>query len=72
MFSIIDLYICAIRNTIFTLSIGTYLLTILLLKFEIVPSTTSSCFYNIAVCMANSVGPDQMCSTASDLDLNCL
>ena len=38
MFSIIDLYTCAIRNTIFTLSIGTYLLTILLLKFEIVPS----------------------------------
>ena len=61
-------------NTVFTLSIGTpYLLTILVVMFEIVHSTTSWCLYNIAGCMANSVDPDQMPrSAASDLGLHCL
>ena len=56
-------------GTIFTLSIGTpYLLTILVLKFEIVHSTTID-----IVCMAKSVDPDQMPhSAASDLGLHCL
>ena len=57
----------------FTLSIGTpYLLTILVLKFEIVPSSTC-CVLNITECMANSVDPDQMPhSGASDLGQHCL
>ena len=62
---------------LFTLSIGTpYLLTILVLKFEIVHSTTSlmylkyCCMYT---CIANSVDPDQMpLAAASDLGLHCL
>ena len=54
---------------IFTLSIGKpYLLTILVLNFEIVHSTILW-----SVCMANSVDPDQMPhSAASDLGLHCL
>ena len=60
--------------TLFTLSIGMlYLLTILVLKCEIVNSTTSWCVLNIAVCIAISVDPDQMPhSAASDLGLHCL
>ena len=43
------------------MSIGTpYLLTRLVLKFEIVHSTTSLSIKNIAACMANNVDPDQM------------
>ena len=50
-----------------------YLLTIFVLKFEIIHSSTSWCVYNIAVCMANSVDPDQMLqNVASDLGLHCL
>ena len=49
------------KAAIFTPSIGTpYLLTIPVLKFEIVHSTTSFCVKNIAACIANSVDPDQM------------
>ena len=59
------------KTTEFILSIGTpYLLTILVLKFEIVHSTTSCCVSNIALSMANSVDPDQTPhSVASDLGL---
>ena len=54
-------------STIFALSIGTlYLLTILVLKFEIVHTTvlkfeivhTTNEYKSIAVCMANSLDPD--------------
>ena len=60
--------------TIITLSIGTsYLLTILLIKFEVVHFTTSCCVYSIALCMANSLNLDQTPrSAASDLGLHCL
>ena len=59
---------------VFTQSIGThYVLTILVLKFEVVHSTTSSYVQNIAVCMANSGDPDQMPhSAAYDLGPHCL
>ena len=36
-----------------------YILTILVLEFEIVHSTTRSCSENIAVGIANNVDPDQ-------------
>ena len=50
------------KHTILTQSIGRpYLLTIHVLKFEIVHSTTSWCVQNIAVCMANSVDPVRPC-----------
>ena len=57
-----------------TLSIGTpYLLTIHVLKFEIVHSTTTRCVQNIALCVVNGVDPDQsLHSVASDLSLHCL
>ena len=60
-------------TTVFTVSIETsYLLTILVLKFETVHSTTSQCV-NIVVCMVNRVDPDQTPhSAASDLGLHCL
>ena len=60
-------------SIVFTLSIGTpYLRTMFILKFEIVHSITSCCVLNIAVCMANSVDPDQMPhSAASDQGLHC-
>ena len=46
---------------IFSISIRTpYLLTILVLKFEIVHSTVRCCVLNIAICMAKSVEHDQM------------
>ena len=63
-----------IMSIVFTLSIGTpYRHTMLLLKFEILHSITSCCVLNIAVCMANSVDPDQMPhSAASDQGLHCL
>ena len=63
-----------IQCTIFALNIGTpYLLTILVLNFEIVNSTSSWCVKNIAVCMANIVDPDQTPYTAaSDLHLHCM
>ena len=52
--------------TVFTLSIGTpYLLTILVLKFEIIHSTITWCVLNIAVCMANSVDPNQTPGSAA-------
>ena len=61
--------------TIFTLSIGTsYPLTctILVLKFEIVHSTTCLCVLKYC-CMYGSVDPDQTPhSEASDLGLHCL
>ena len=48
-----------LEPTVYTLSIGTpYLLTILVLKLEIVHSTTSWCVENLPVCMANSIDPD--------------
>ena len=51
---------------VFTLSIGTtYLLTILVLKCETVHSTACICVLNIAVCMANSVDPDQKVYSAA-------
>ena len=59
----------------FTLSIGTpYLLTIFVLKFKIVHSTTSQDVSKIiAGCMANSVDPDQMLHfVAADQVLHCL
>ena len=60
--------------TVITLSIGTsYLLTILLIKFEVAHFTTSCCVYSIALCMANSLDLDQTPrSVASDLGLHCL
>ena len=60
--------------TLFTINTETpNLLIILVLKFEIVHSTTSWCVQNIAVCFANSVDPDQMPhSAASDLGPHCL
>ena len=58
-------------GTVFPLSIGRhYILTILVLNFEIVYSATSC---NIAVCMANSVDPDQTShSVVSDQCLHSL
>ena len=63
----------SISSTLITQSVGTlYLLTILLLKIEIIHSTPVV-VSNITVCMANSVDPDQMPHfAASDLDLHCL
>ena len=59
-------------STVYTLSIGTpYLLTILVLKFEIVRSTMCLCVYNIYgkhvynIYMANSVDPDQIQCSAN-------
>ena len=61
-------------HTIFTVSIGTpYLLTILLLNFEIVHSTTCWCAWNIATCMLNNVDADQRPHfAATNLSLHCL
>ena len=60
------------QSTVINLSTGTpFLLTILVLNFDIVHSTTSRCVLNIAVWMANSVDPDQTpLNAASDLGLH--
>ena len=61
-------------HTVFIISVGTYyLLTIIVLKFEIVHYITWLCVWNTAVCKANSMGPGRTPSfAASDLGLRCL